>query len=103
MTAPEDLRCTICSQEVGSVEQLRILPTVPMQVRFCAGECAPVPSRSEGAPRAAEHNRLERVYGSLRAALVDHGLSSEQRAPYVEAAARVVTRQLEFSGAAGGV
>jgi hypothetical protein len=43
---------------------------------------------------------LERVYGALRAALIDHGLSAEQRAPYTEAAARVVTTQLEFTGAA---
>lgn len=62
-------------------------------------ECAPVPS--EAVPGAgAEHHRLEGVYGALRAALLDHGLSAEQRAPYTEAAARVVTRQLEFTGAA---
>ena len=99
MTAPENLRCTICSRDVGSVEELRILPTAPMQVRFCAAECAPVVS--EAVPGAgAEHHRLEGVYGALRAALLDHGLSAEQRAPYTEAAARVVTRQLEFTGAA---
>ena len=99
MTAPENLRCTICSRDVGSVEELRILPTAPMPVRFCAAECAPVPS--EPVPGAgAEHHRLEGVYGALRAALLDHGLSAEQRAPYTEAAARVVTRQLGFTGAA---
>jgi hypothetical protein len=99
ITAPENLRCTICSREVDGVEELRILPTAPMQVRFCAGECAPVSSEED--PRAgAEHERLERVYGALRVALIDHGLSPEQRAPYTEAAARVVTRQLEFTGAA---
>jgi hypothetical protein len=99
MTAPENLRCTICSREVDSVEELRILPTVPIQVRFCAAECAPVPA--DGVPGAgAEHERLEGVYGALRAPLTDHRLSSEQRAPYTEAAARVVTRQLEFTGAA---
>src|SRR4051794_21120812 len=99
MTAPENLRCTICSREVDSVEELRILPTAPMQVRFCAGECAPVPA--EGAPGpGAEHHRLELVYGALRAALLDHRLSAEQRAPYTEAAARVVTRQLGFTSAA---
>ena len=54
MTGPENLRCTICLRDVDSVEELRILPTAPMQVRFCAGECAPVPS--EGVPGAgAEH------------------------------------------------
>ena len=99
MTAPENLRCTICSREVDGVEELRILPTAPRQVRFCAGECAPVPP--EGVPGAGvEHRRLELVYGAMRAALIDHGLSAEQRAPYTEAAARVVTRQLEFTGAA---
>ena len=98
MTAPENLRCTICSRDVGSVEELRILPTAPMPVRFCAAECAPVVS--EPVPGGAEHHRLEGVYGALRAALLDHGLSAEQRAPYTEAAARVVTRQLEFTGAA---
>jgi hypothetical protein len=68
-------------------------------VQFCADECAPVPS--EGVPgAAAEHQRLEGVYGALRAALLDHGLSAAQRAPYTEAAARVVTRQVEFTGAA---
>ena len=96
---PENLRCTICLRDVDGVEELRVLPTAPMQVRFCAGECAPVPS--EGVPGAgAEHERLEIVYGALRAALLDRGLSAEQRAPYTEAAARVVTRQLEFTGAA---
>ena len=75
------------------------MPTAPLQVRFCVGDCPPVPS--EEVPGAgAEHHRLERVYGALRAALIDHGLSAEQRAPYTEAAARVVTRQLEFTGAA---
>ena len=99
MTGPENLRCTICLRDVDSVEELRTLPTAPMQVRFCAGECAPVSSNR--VPEAgAEHHRLERVYGALRAALIDHGLSAEQRAPYTEAAARVVTRQLEFTGAA---
>jgi hypothetical protein len=99
MTGPENLRCAICLRAVDSVEELRILPTAPMQVPFCADECAPVPS--EGVPEAgAEHDRLERVYGALRAALIDRGLSAEQRAPYTEAAARVVTRQLEFTGAA---
>jgi hypothetical protein len=99
MTAPENLRCTICSREVDSVEKLRILPTAPMPVRFCAGECAPVPSEED--PGAdTEHERLEGVYGALRVALLDRGLSAEQRAPYTEAAARVVTRQLEFTGAA---
>jgi hypothetical protein len=99
MTGPENLRCMICLRDVDSVEELRILPTSPMQVRFCAGECAPVPS--EGVPGAgAEYHRLEGVYGALRAPLTDHRLSSEQRAPYTEAAARVVTRQLEFTGAA---
>ena len=69
-----------------------------MQVPFCAGECASVPS--EGVPGAGvEHRRLERVYDALRVALIDRGLSAEQRAPYAEAAARVVTRQLEFTGA----
>ena len=96
---PKNLRCTICLRDVDSVEELTILPTAPKQVRFCAGECAPVPS--EGVPWAgAEHQRLEGVYGALRAALLDHGLSAEQRAPYAEAAARVVTRQVEFTGAA---
>ena len=99
MTAPENLRCTICSRDVGSVEELRILPTAPMPVRFCAGECAPVPSE-EDPGAGAEHERLEGVYGALRVALIDRGLSAEQRAPYTEAAARVVTRQLEFTGAA---
>jgi hypothetical protein len=99
MTAPENLRCTICSRDVDSVEELRILPTAPLPVRFCAAECAPVPS--SGFPGAgAEHHRLEEVYGALRATLTDHRLSPEQRAPYTEAAARVVTRQLEFTGAA---
>src|SRR5690242_15274703 len=99
MTVPENLRCTICSREVDSVEELRILPTTPLQVRFCAEECAPVPS--EEVPGAgAEHHRLEGVYGALRAALLDHGLSAEQRAPYTEAAARVVMRQLKFTEAA---
>ena len=44
MTAPENLRCTICSRDVGSVEELRILPTAPMQVRFSllsAPRCRP--------------------------------------------------------------
>jgi hypothetical protein len=96
MTAQENLRCTICLRDVDSAEELRILPTAP-QVRFCAGECAPVPS--EGVRGAgAEHHRLELVYGALRAALLDRGLSAEQRAPYAEAAARVVTRQVEFTG-----
>src|SRR4051794_10298574 len=99
MTAPENLHCTICSREVDSVEKLRILPTVPMQVRFCAGECAPVPSE-EDPGAGAEHERLEGVYGALRVALLDRGLSAEQRAPYTDAAARVVTRQLGFAGAA---
>jgi hypothetical protein len=98
-TAPENLRCTICSRDVHSVEELRILPTAPLHVRFCVAECAPVPSnRVPGA--GAEHLRLEEVYGALRAPLTDHRLSPEQRAPYAEAAARVVTRQLEFTGAA---
>ena len=98
MTAPENLRCTICSRDVNSVEELRILPTAPIQVRFCAAECAPVPS--SGVPGAgAEHDRLEAVYGALRATLTDHRLGPEQRAPYTEAATRVVTRQLEFTGA----
>ena len=56
-------------------------------------------SRTTLAP-PAEHHRLEEVYGALRATLTDHRLSPEQRAPYTEAAARVVTRQLEFTGAA---
>jgi hypothetical protein len=95
MTVPANPRCTICSREVDSVEGLRILSTAPMQVWFCADECAPV--RSEGVGGAgAEHRRLEGVYSALRAALIDRGLSAEQRAPYAEAAARVVTRQLEF-------
>jgi hypothetical protein len=99
MIAPENLRCTICSRDVNSVEELRILPTVPLQVRFCAAECAPVPS--SGIPGAgAEHERLEGVYGALRGTLTDHRLSPEQRAPYTEAATRVVTRQMEFTGAA---
>jgi hypothetical protein len=99
MTGPESLRCTICLCEVDSVEELRVLPTTPLQVRFCAGRCAPVSSK--GVPEAeAEHQRLERVYGALRAALIDRGLSAEQRAPYTEAAARVVTRQLAFTGVA---
>jgi hypothetical protein len=90
MTALENLRCTICSRDVDSVEELRILPTAPLQVRFCAAECAPVPS--SGFPgTGAEHHRLEEVYGALRATLTDHRLSPEQRAPYTEAAARVVT------------
>jgi hypothetical protein len=97
MTAPH-LRCTICSRDVDSVEELRSLPTAPLQVRFCAAECAPVPSdRVPGA--GAEHDRLEAVYGALRATLTDHRLGPEQRAPYTEAATRVVTRQLEFTGA----
>ena len=96
MTGPENLRCTICLRDVVGVEDLRILPTAP-QVRFCVGECAPVPS--EGVRGAgAEHHRLELVYGALRATLIDRGLSAEQRAPYAEAAARVVTRQVEFTG-----
>ena len=99
MTAPENLRCTICSRDVGSVEELRILPTAPIQVRFCAAACAPVPS-SEVPGAGAEHDRLEGVYGALRGTLTDDRLSPEQRAPYTEAAARVVTRQLEFTGAA---
>jgi hypothetical protein len=99
MIGPENLRCTICSRDVDSGEELRILPTAQMQVRFCAGECAPVPS--EGVPgTGAEHRRLEGVYEALRAPLIDHRLSSEQRAPYTEAAARVVTRQVEFTRAA---
>jgi hypothetical protein len=99
MTGPQDLRCTICLRDVDSVEELRILPTAPLQVRFCTRECAPVPA--EAVPGAgAEHHRLELVYGALRAALLDHRLSAEQRAPYTEAAARVVTRQLRFTGAA---
>jgi hypothetical protein len=99
MTAQEKLRCTICCRDVNSAEELTILPTAQMQVQFCTGECAPV--SSEGVPRAGvEHDRLERVYGALRAALIDHGLSAQQRAPFAEAAARVVTRQLEFTGAA---
>ena len=49
----------------GQRRGARILPTAPMQVRFCAAECAPVPS--EGVPGAgAEHHRLEGVYGALR-------------------------------------
>jgi hypothetical protein len=75
------------------------LPTAPIQVRFCAAECAPVPS-SEVPGAGAEHDRLEGVYGALRGTLTDDRLSPEQRAPYTEAAARVVTRQLEFTGAA---
>jgi hypothetical protein len=99
MTAPDNLRCTICSRPVDSADELTILPTSPLQVRFCAAECAPVPAN--GVPGAgAEHHRLEGVYGALRATLIDHRLSPEQRAPYTEAAARVVTRQLEFTGAA---
>ena len=99
VTAPETLRCTICSRDVDSVEELRILPTAPLHVRFCAAECAPVPS--SGVPEAgAEHHRLEEVYGALRATVTDHRLGPEQRAPCTEAAARVVTRQLEFTGAA---
>jgi hypothetical protein len=95
-TEPENLRCTICLRDVVSDEDLRILPTAP-QVRFCAGECAPVPP--EGVRGAgAEHHRLELVYEALRATLIDPGLSAEQRAPYAEAAARVVTRQVEFTG-----
>jgi hypothetical protein len=97
MTGPENLRCTICLREVDSAEELRILPTAQIQVRFCADECAPV--SSEGVRGAgAEHRRLEGVYVALRAPLIDHGLSAEQRAPYAEAAARVVTRQVEFTG-----
>jgi hypothetical protein len=99
MTAPENLCCTICSRDADSVEELRILPTAPMQVRFCTGDCAPVPSERVPGARA-EHHRLEGIYGALRAALIDRSLSAEQRAPYAEAAARVVTRQLEFTGAA---
>jgi hypothetical protein len=99
MTGPDNLRCTICSRAVDSADELTVLPTSPLQVRFCAAECAPVPSN--GIPGAgAEHHRLEGVYGALRATLTDHRLSAEQRAPYTEAAARVVTRQLEFTGAA---
>ena len=99
MTGPENLRCTICLRDVDSGEELRILRTAQMQVWFCADECAPVPSG--GVPGAgAEHHRLEGVYGAMRAALTDHRLSAEQRAPYTEAAARVVTRQLEFTAAA---
>jgi hypothetical protein len=82
-----------------SVEELRILTTAPLQVRFCADECASVWSEGVSGARA-EHDRLEGVYGALRAALIDHALSAEQRAPYTEAAARVVTRQLEFTAAA---
>ena len=63
MTARESLRCTICSREVDGVEELTVLPTAPMEVRYCAGECAPVPS--EGVPGGgAEHDRLEKVYGA---------------------------------------
>ena len=99
MTEPENLRCTICLRDVDSVEELTILPTAPRQVRFCAAQCDQVPS--QGVPDAgAEHQRLEAVYDALRAALLDHGLSAEQRAPYAEAAARVVTRQVKFTGAA---
>ena len=99
MTGPENLCCTICLRDVDSIDELRLLPTAQTQVRFCAGECAPVPS--EGVREAGvEHRRLEGVYVSLRAALIDRGLSAEQRAPYAEAAARVVTRQVQFTGAA---
>jgi hypothetical protein len=99
MTGPEYLRCTICLRDAVSVEDLRILSTAQMEVRFCADECAPVPP--DGVPGVgAEHQRLEGVYGVLRPALIDHGLSAEQRAPFAEAAARVVTRQVEFTGAA---
>ena len=99
MTAPDTLRCTICSRPVDSADELTILPTAPLQVRFCAAECAPVPAN--GVPGAGgEHDRLEGVYGALRATLTDHRLSPEQRAPYTEAAARVVTRQLAFTGVA---
>ena len=45
MTGPDSLRCTICLCEVDSVEELRVLPTTPLQVRFCAGRCAPVSSK----------------------------------------------------------
>jgi hypothetical protein len=99
VTGPENLRCTICLSDVDSVEELRILSTAQMQVRFCAGECAPVPSEGVGGA-GADHRCLEEVYVALRPALIDHGLSAEQRAPYAEAAARVVTRQLEFTGPA---
>ena len=75
------------------------MPQFPEAIRRYESSCAPVPS--SGFPGAgAEHHRLEEVYGALRATLTDHRLSPEQRAPYTEAAARVVTRQLEFTDAA---
>src|SRR5919112_280690 len=54
---------------------------------------------SHGRLRRSRWSEAVSVLGThRRCALIDHGLSAERRAPDIEAAARVVTRQLEFTG-----
>jgi hypothetical protein len=97
MTAPENLRCTICSRAVDNVEELRILPTAPLQVRFCGAKCAPCrPAESPGRELSTTAWRKSTARCARRSPTIASAQSSELPTPRRrrggDAAARVHRR-----------